>query len=375
MTLPQFELTEKQGHYRGLLLAYLQRKNLDFLADIVKNSSMKLVNSWCYDNWDGGQYEHRVAFQVKRTTFIDVLDKKNDYEQEISQVFNKIYNEENEQISVSIISSEESDDFFHHDVDTRYLGSHSTENEQRLWGVDNNLRLFISHRDTHKKEATYIKESLQRIGIASFVAHKDIEPTKLWENEIKLALSTMDIFLALLTDDFFDSVWTNQEVGVAFAKGTPIIPLKYTINPKGFISSIQALQYKKEQIARDVAKCIFSDNLINMSIKNKIAMALVSLLTTANNWKTSEELWTILASANTIEGATVDALVEAFNINSQVNCCVNISGYDCYGNFKKNSAIVERLEGWTGEKYIISKSGAKILLHKERAPLWDETPF
>lgn len=375
MTLPQFELIEKQGHYRGLLLGYLQHKNLDILVDIVKNSSMKLVNSWCYDNWNGGQYEHRVALQVKRTTFYSLLDNKNDYEKEISQIFNKIYDEENEHISVNIISSEEDDDYFHHDADTRHLGFHSVENAQRLWGADSNPRVFISHRDTHKKEATYIKDTLKGIGISSFVAHKDIEPTKLWEKEIRLALSTMDIFLALLTDDFFESVWTNQEVGVAFAKGIPIIPLKHTINPKGFISSIQALPYQREKISNDIVQCIFLDCSISASLKNKLINSLIAKLKTSNGWESAEKLWEIISKANTIDKLSLDLLVEAFNTNGQVNSCVNIGGYDYRGNYRKKSSILEKIKQWTDEDYSISTNNNKITLKKTQSSLLDASPF
>ena len=70
-----------------------------------------------------------------------------------------------------------------------------SENElEKLWG-DGVVRVFISHIADHKVFATGLKASLERYGIASFVAHEDIEPMKEWELEIERALFSMDILV------------------------------------------------------------------------------------------------------------------------------------------------------------------------------------
>ena len=56
-------------------------------------------------------------------------------------------------------------------------------------------------------------------------------------------METMEVMLALVTDDFHDSFWTNQEVGYALGKGVPIISVKLQQkDPAGFIGSAQALR-------------------------------------------------------------------------------------------------------------------------------------
>ena len=62
--------------------------------------------------------------------------------------------------------------------------------------------------------------------MSCFVAHVDIHPTKEWQDEIESALSSMDGFVALLTDKFHESDWTDQEVGFALARGVPIIAVR-----------------------------------------------------------------------------------------------------------------------------------------------------
>ena len=87
----------------------------------------------------------------------------------------------------------------------------------RLWR-DGHLRLFISHKAGHKKEVGKLKGYLAEYGISCFVAHVDIEPTKEWQDEIEKALFSMHALLALLTSDFPDSKWTDQEVGIAVGR-------------------------------------------------------------------------------------------------------------------------------------------------------------
>lgn len=69
-----------------------------------------------------------------------------------------------------------------------------------------------------KKEAAALKDSLSIYGISCFVAHMDIHPTKEWQSEIENALSSMDSLVALMTKDFHNSLWTDQEIGFVLEK-------------------------------------------------------------------------------------------------------------------------------------------------------------
>jgi hypothetical protein len=51
----------------------------------------------------------------------------------------------------------------------------------------------------------------------------------------------MDAFLAIHTEGFSKSVWTQQEIGFAGARGVKIISFKMGEDPTGFISKHQAL--------------------------------------------------------------------------------------------------------------------------------------
>jgi TIR domain len=103
------------------------------------------------------------------------------------------------------------------------------------------FRLFISHVHTHKVAVGAIKRHLGVVGISGFVAHEDITPSLEWQAEIDLALRTAQAVLALLTEDFHESRWTDQEVGVAMARGVLVIPVDLGTTPYGFMGKYQAL--------------------------------------------------------------------------------------------------------------------------------------
>ena len=119
--------------------------------------------------------------------------------------------------------------------------SPNTEREaEGLWG-DGALRVFISHVAKDKEFAASLKVSLEGRGMASFVAHEDIEPMREWELEIEHALFSMDVLIALLTEGFSESKWTDQEVGVALGRRVPILPIRMGKDPYGFMAKYQAI--------------------------------------------------------------------------------------------------------------------------------------
>lgn len=133
------------------------------------------------------------------------------------------------------------------------------------WAETDKFRLFVSHISKHKRYATRLKEALSSYGIDCFVAHEDIKPTKLWQDEIKRALTTMEAFIAVLSDGFSESIWCQQEIGFAIAKGTKTIAFKVSEDPPGFLGIEQALSWQKGQLAEDIAQEIVA--LLNEDIR------------------------------------------------------------------------------------------------------------
>jgi hypothetical protein len=76
---------------------------------------------------------------------------------------------------------------------------------------------------------------------SGFVAHMDVRPTREWQEEIENTLATMHGFVTLMTPDYHDSDWADQEVGYAVAQGVPIIAVTLGQDRYGFIGKFQAL--------------------------------------------------------------------------------------------------------------------------------------
>lgn len=179
------------------------------------------------------------------------------------------------------------------------------------------FKLFLSHVSVFKKETTELKEALLYYGISSFVAHDDIEPTKEWQREIELALNTMDGLVAILTSTFHESKWTDQEVGIAMGRGVPIIPVRFGLNPYGFIGKYQGLQGKGKSMY-DIARTIVQLLLSNNKSEQKMLSALVYSFIKSNSFYESKQKIELIEKAKYIPGVLVSLLEKSSKENSQV---------------------------------------------------------
>lgn len=127
-----------------------------------------------------------------------------------------------------------------------------------IWG-NGKVRVFLSHKSEFMKETATLKEELAFYGVSCFVAHKDIEPTKLWQDEIEKALHSMDILVALMTDGFQDSNWTDQEIGFAIGRKKPIISVRMGTDPYGFIGKYQGVASNWDDAPLKIMKILMSE--------------------------------------------------------------------------------------------------------------------
>ena len=211
-----------------------------------------------------------------------------------------------------------------------------------LW-ERNYLRLFLSHRDTHKSEARALGDSLMPYGISAFVAHDTIEPMREWQKEILNGLQTMDVMLALVTDDFHKSTWTNQEIGFALASETPIVCVKVgSRNPQGFIGSTQAIEGSLENI-EDVAP-IVSRALINeIDQGDRLKKVLIeAFISSVNFIQAMNSLERLMETVDHLNDDDFSRIVEGYASNDQL--------YNCGGILSKGKGIKQYLEDATGKK-------------------------
>lgn len=141
-------------------------------------------------------------------------------------------------------------------------------NEADFW-KPNHFKLFLSHLSSFREKAHFLRNSLLKYGISSFVAHDDIEPTREWQTEIEKALFSLDALVALLMPGFIESKWTDQEIGMAIGRNKLVIPVKRGIDPYGFIGKYQGFNAQGktvEQVAKGIAEILFTHKLTSLKM-------------------------------------------------------------------------------------------------------------
>jgi hypothetical protein len=178
--------------------------------------------------------------------------------------------------------------------------------------------------------------------MSCFVAHEDIHPTTEWQDEIENALSTMDAFVALMTDNFHESDWTDQEVGYAFARGVPIVAARLERNPYGFIGKFQGLATRWQTAAVDIAKILIK--------QERMLPYYLDALRDCPNFDTGNVLSSVLPSIDAVTREQADALVDAYN-----------DSYELRGSF-----------GFNGSRPAVYGPGLVTHLHRWSYTFWEK---
>jgi len=195
------------------------------------------------------------------------------------------------------------------------------------------LRLFISHISDHKVFAAALQVSLAGCGISGFVAHKDIEPTKEWQDEILAALSTADALVALLHPGFHQSRWTEQEVGFAMGRSIPVIAVRLGEDPYGFVARRQAiggLGLGENGLAGELRQIFIG----HKQTQRQMAKALVRRLEDSSSYQQAKDNMSQLEDVKYWDPQLTERIRAAVQANSQVS--------DAYGVPERVEALIEK---------------------------------
>ncbi len=122
------------------------------------------------------------------------------------------------------------------------------------------VEFFICYSSKDKELAGKIRDLLvNRKGVDVFLAHHDISISKEWRDEIHRHLESCTVLLALLTPNFENSVWANQEAGFALGKRKKVIPLIVEgsdIKKFGFLEEKQGVVIKEDNLMHVVDKIL-----------------------------------------------------------------------------------------------------------------------
>jgi TIR domain len=307
-----FELPGNIERYIAALSKLYAQDGKRQLQEIIVNAQIRVHEEWSYNDWEGGTWGHALYLIVPESIFLRSVKKKDDAQNEIRDDINKLHNVRNEFIDMVFIEMDVADDIDWRQESGLLVGGKrdvSTDSVRRIWG-DSGFRLFLSHKASAKAETAELKERLVLFGFSAFVAHADIHPTKEWQEEIENALASMDGFVALMTPDFHESDWTDQEVGYALARGVPLLSVRLGRDPYGFIGRFQGVSSDWQTAAVDIARVLIAHD--------RVLSAYIAALRRCPNWDSANALAKVLPALEKLTPKQIDELVAAYNDTAEV---------------------------------------------------------
>ncbi len=169
------------------------------------------------------------------------------------------------------------------------------------------FKLFLSHVVSSLKGASNLQYVLNNYAISSFVAHKDIKPTKKWQDEIEASLLSMDALLAILKEEFKESEWCDQEVGAAIGRDILIIPIMASQDPHGFIGKYQAIQIEGKKYG-ELAKIIFDTLISSPKTRSKMLRSLCKAIAQNTDVADAEKKLDILSNVKKLPEESLNFL-------------------------------------------------------------------
>lgn len=360
----QFSLPGKLDSYLATLNRLYERKGEALLREIVVNAIPSIHEGWDYDNWDGGTHGHAVTLTLTEELFLQAIDEKEEIRSRLALDLNKLNNVPNEQFSEVFIEMEPSGNE-NWRAQTGVLQARvpaisiSADALNRIWG-SGHVRVFLSHKSSVKRETASLKQSLARCGLAAFVAHEDIEPTQEWHREIERALFSMDTLVALLTDDYHNSNWTDQEVGVAIGRGVPLIAVRLGMDPYGLMGKGQGLGGCSFEDTDGIAIKVFELLKKNLPDKSRLFECAVAAFAASESY--ADSAWKVNHLLRLFENPTtsqIEQIVEAFKSNSQNR-----------DSFKGRERLRQLLGQWTGKTWKFNGTELVALSEEEEQKLW-----
>jgi hypothetical protein len=301
---------------------YLAAKKDDLLQRVLVNSRYSVQEEWSYDDWDGGTWGHAITFHVPRSIFTELIGQVDELGERLRTVLNEVNSVQNEFVQKIFFEVEpgKAGDWR---AASGALLAHDSSGVALLGGADagpwvgNQFRLFLSHVSTAKTAANNLKSEFAWYGVSAFIAHEDIEPTAIWQDEIERALATMHSMLVFVTPGFRGSHWCQQEIGWALGRGIPIIGVRAGEDPPGFIAANQALSAnpaKPAETAKGVVKLLMKQERAVSLVRE----ALVSQIEVMESWEWLRELIDCLVGVAEVTPDQLDRIERACVTNEHL---------------------------------------------------------
>lgn len=184
------------------------------------------------------------------------------------------------------------------------------------------IAAFISYSSKQKLIGETFKSYLKNYcGYETFIAHDDIPGSAVWEEEIIKAIENADFFIPLISKEFKESPFTDQETGIAVCLKKKIIPIKLAeINPYGFIEKYQALQYKNDadKLALTIAQIGLISEPAQSPYRKKALNSIVHAFCRSSSFEIANATIQILCRCDGLSSHQLNQIIKAIKTNSQI---------------------------------------------------------
>jgi len=340
-------LPKKVPFYLKRLLNEYEASQETTLLKILQHSKIYVMeNATSYSDYGNTEYGHNIKFFIQEGTLRSIKLKEQDkYTSKLKEDLNICSRGiEGEFFNAVLFEMADEEDPEYQEAFGLSKKIVVDPDSISIW-EKGFIRLFISHRDKNKKIARDLAEQFMKYKVSGFVAHDTIQPMTTWQNEILKGLETMEVMLALITDDFHESSWTNQELGFALGRNIPIITLKLENKaPDGFIGNVQAIPIRNCYVngVLDVED-IYDVMIERLGITSHKRSILIDRFTNATSFKDASSLFLkIKQNIKSFEKEEARTIMEAYRNNSQLHNCFEL----------QNDQLLHFLESRVGEKFL-----------------------
>ena len=318
------------------------------LLKVVVNANSEIQEGKEINEWGNGRDGHLVILTIPDQLFFEILDNLPALEKELCSGLNRVNTTiDDEYICKVLIGKEKT---VHPEwrlnsgllIDRTHPISKTTQN--RIW-KDEMFRLFISHKSEEKENVSLLKKELSHFGIDCFVAHEDIEPTREWAEEIESALFSMDACVAIMTEKYHDSTWTDHEIGCAYGRNVPVIPVRMGTDPYGLIARFQAISSNWKDLPIKLMQILLKHS--------KVIDTYINAISKCANFEEANSLSKLFPHIKSISSEQINKLIYVWQTNSQAKDSFGFNGKKPY---LFGPGIAHYISKWDSERFLDEKT-------------------
>lgn len=149
------------------------------------------------------------------------------------------------------------------------------------------------------------------------------------------------------TEKFSDSKWTDQEIGAAFGRGIPVIPIRIGKDPYGLIGRYQAISVSGVngiQVGKGIVEFLFKYQGNDDRLRELGKDIYIEAMRQADSFSQANYLAQFLSRFDTLSTTQANLFVESFNGNPQV-----------YRAFEFHPIAAGELSRLTGDEYALRR--------------------